>query len=178
MLSVARQGQRVISRATFLASIRQLAGRLPDAPYVINLCLDRYQFTVGWLAAMSRGQVTLLPSSRDAHAVAALCEDYQPLYVLTDVAGEVWPAPSSVYSDLLGSGTDAATEQVPVPDFPPDQVAAILFTSGSTGRPHPSPRRWGRLVAGALAAGAALGCRSFSGFGLDCNRAARSQLRA
>jgi acyl-coenzyme A synthetase/AMP-(fatty) acid ligase len=45
--------------------------------------------------------------------------------------------------------------------FPADQVAAVLFTSGSTGRPNPNARRWGRLVASSLSAGAALGVDSY-----------------
>ncbi len=155
---VARRGERIWSRAEFLAEIADLAGQLPSAVYVINLCTDRYCFTVGWMAAMTCGQITLLPSSRDAHAVAALCEDYQSLYVLTDVVGEVWPAACFVYPAL-----SADTAPAPVPAFACEQIAAVLFTSGSTGRPHPSPRRWGRLVAGARAAGAALGVDRFAG---------------
>jgi acyl-coenzyme A synthetase/AMP-(fatty) acid ligase len=158
---VARQGERLISRATFLAEIADVAERLPDVPYVINLCADRYRFTVGWLAAMTRGQITLLPSSRDIHAVTALREDYKPLYVLTDDEAEHWPAPTFVYKSM-----SLATGQAPVPAFPPDQVAAVLFTSGSTGRPNPSPRRWGRLVASTQAAGAALGVGRFPGSAL------------
>ena len=53
--------------------------------------------------------------------------------------------------------------------YPPShrtRSAAVLFTSGSTGRPNPSPRRWGRLVAGSLAAGAALGVERFPGAAL------------
>ncbi|HET6605869.1 MAG TPA: AMP-binding protein [Rhodopila sp.] len=155
---VARQGERLISRGMFLAEIADMADRLPDAPYVVNLCVDRYRFTVGWLAAISRGQLTLLPSSREAHAAAALREDYPALYVLTDDVAEVWPAPTIVFPSL-----NLPESQAPVPAFPPHQVAAVLFTSGSTGRPTPSPRRWGRLVASTLAAGAALGVDRFPG---------------
>jgi acyl-coenzyme A synthetase/AMP-(fatty) acid ligase len=158
---VARQGERLISRGTFLAEIAGVAERLPDARYVINLCADRYRFTVGWLAAMTRGQITLLPSSRDAHAVSALREDYETLYVLTDDEAEHWPAPTAVYPRL---SLDVGHTSVPA--LPPHQVAAVLFTSGSTGRPNPSPRSWGRLVASTQAAGAALGVGRFPGSAL------------
>ena len=43
---VARQGERIISRATFLAEMEELAGLLPDRPFVVNFCLDRYRFSV------------------------------------------------------------------------------------------------------------------------------------
>jgi acyl-coenzyme A synthetase/AMP-(fatty) acid ligase len=159
---VARQGERVISRATFLAEIEQLAEQLPDRPYVVNFCADRYRFTVAWAAAMLRCQVTLLPNARDAGAVAALIADYPALYVLSDDdgPGDV-PGPWFAYPALRPEATGTR-----VPAFPPDRVAAVLFTSGSTGRPNPSPRRWGRLVAGSLAAGTALGAGHFPGSAL------------
>ncbi|HVY16320.1 MAG TPA: AMP-binding protein [Rhodopila sp.] len=158
---VARQGDRIISRTAFLSEIADLARQLPDSPYIINLCNDRYRFTVGWLAAMARGQITLLPSSRDIHAVAALRQDYAPVSLLTDNAEEAWPTSTFVYPSL-----DLGHSRTIEPAFPPDQVAAILFTSGSTGRPNPSPRRWGRLIAGAQAAGAALDVARFPGSAL------------
>jgi acyl-CoA synthetase (AMP-forming)/AMP-acid ligase II len=160
---VARQGERIISGAAFLAETEELAGLLPDRPFVVNFCLDRYRFSVAWMAAMLCGQVTLLPSSRDVGAVIALCADYPRLYVLTDDNNEPsdWSGPHFAYPAIspksVGNG---------IPAFPPEQVAAVLFTSGSTGRPNPSPRRWGRLVAGSLAAGAALGVGRFPGAAL------------
>lgn len=157
---VARQGRRIISRTTFLAEVSALADRLPPAPYVVNLCTDRYRFTVAWLAAMARGQVTLLPTSRNAHAVSALAPAYPSLYVLTDEA-ETWPADTFIYPDLSSGAASGATLA-----FPSDQLAAILFTSGSTGEPAPSPRLWGRLVAGSLAAGRALGVERYPGAAL------------
>ena len=111
---------------------------------------------------MLRGQVTLLPSSRDAGAVIALREDYPGLYVLTDDNEQSdWSCPHFAYPAFCPSAAGNG-----IPAFPPDQVAAVLFTSGSTGRPNPSPRRWGRLVAGSIAAGAALGVRRFPGAAL------------
>ena len=159
--AVARQGARIISRARFLAETADLAERLPDRPYMVNFCSDRYRFVVAWTAAMLRGQVTLLPSSRDAAAVAALRPDFPALYVLTDdeVAGD-WPAGLQFsYPGLDAAGSPDADRRIPA--FPAEQIAAVLFTSGSTGRPNPSPRLWGRLVAGSLAAGAALGVERF-----------------
>jgi acyl-coenzyme A synthetase/AMP-(fatty) acid ligase len=159
---VARQGERIVPRGSFLAETRALAAALPDRPYVVNFCSDRYRFTVAWVAAMLRGQITLLPAGRDAGAVAALRADYAALYVLTDddEAGD-WPGPHFAYPALDGAGSATG-----IPAFPADQIAAVLFTSGSTGRPAPSPRRWGRLVAGSLAAGAALGVERFPGAAL------------
>jgi acyl-coenzyme A synthetase/AMP-(fatty) acid ligase len=155
-----RHGQ-IITRATFLAEIAELARQLPDRPYIVNLCVDRYRFTVAWAAAMLRAQITLLPTGRDAGSVATLLAGYPALYVLTDDDADDLPGRIVAYPKLSGSISANA-----VPAFPPDQIGAILFTSGSTGRPNPSPRRWGRLVAGSLAAGAALGIENHSGAAL------------
>jgi acyl-coenzyme A synthetase/AMP-(fatty) acid ligase len=156
---VARQGGKLITRAQFLAEIEEFAEQLPDRSYIVNLCTDRYHFAVAWAAAMLRGQVTLLPSGHDAAAVMALCEEYPALYVLAenDEASDL-PVSCFSYPKCLGaSGSDR------IPAFPSDQIAAVLFTSGSTGRPNPSVRRWGRLVRGSLAAGAALGVGRYPG---------------
>jgi acyl-CoA synthetase (AMP-forming)/AMP-acid ligase II len=134
--SVARRGGAIVSRAAFLTEIEELAAQLPDRPFVVNFCADRYRFAVGWAAAMRRGQVTLLPSGRDGAAVAGLREDYAALYVLTDDDTDDLPGPRFDYPPLAGTG---GVHEVPA--FAPEQVAAVLFTSGSTGRsPAVSPR--------------------------------------
>ncbi len=51
---VARRGTSVISRVAFLADIEELAELLPDRPYIVNFCADRYRFSVAWAAAMLR----------------------------------------------------------------------------------------------------------------------------
>ena len=159
---VARQDDQFVSQAVFLGQVQQLAERLPDRGYVVNFCVDRYRFTVAWASAMLREQVTLLPGDRHAAAVAALHADYPELYVLTDAEeADDLPVPQFTYPTHLGV---AGASRMPV--FPADQIAAVLFTSGSTGRPVPSPRRWGRLVASALATGAALGIDRFAGAAL------------
>ena len=154
--AVARRGREIISRDRFLAETADLAQRLPDRRYMVNFCSDRYRFVVAWMAAMLRGQVTLLPSSRDGGAVAALMSDYPGLYVLTDDVGDEWPCSQFSYPALDPAGAPGR-----VLAFAAEQVAAVLFTSGSTGRPNPSPRLWGRLVQGSLAAGKALGVQRF-----------------
>jgi acyl-CoA synthetase (AMP-forming)/AMP-acid ligase II len=155
---VARQGEKEITRNAFLGQIEALAGLLPDRPYIVNLCGDRYDFAVTWAAAMIRGQVTLLPGSGDPRAVEALRVDYPSLYVLSDEnTVPAMPWPYLPYPKLDGATGNR------VPSFAPDQIAAVLFTSGSTGRPTPNIRRWGRLVRASQSAGAALGIRRFRG---------------
>ena len=53
-----------VSAGEFEAAAHSLAARLPRKPYVVNLCEDRYAFTVAFAAALIAGQTTLLPPSR------------------------------------------------------------------------------------------------------------------
>jgi acyl-coenzyme A synthetase/AMP-(fatty) acid ligase len=143
----------------FLDDVADLAARLPEAPYVINLCANRYRFTVGFAAALCRRQVTLLPSSEAAAPLDALARRYDGAYFLHDtgfVAASDLTA-TAFPDDLAGDGTG------PVPSFPADQIAAILFTSGSTGDPVPNPRSWGALVLSTRAAARALGVADLAG---------------
>lgn len=143
----------------FLGDVAALAARLPDAPHVINLCADRYRFTVGFAAALCRRQVTLLPSSEAAAPLDALARRYHGAYFLHDTPLTVAPdlTAAAFPTDLAGDGTG------PVPSFPSDQIAAILFTSGSTGDPVPNPRSWGALVRSTRAAARALGVDGLEG---------------
>ena len=52
---------RSVSVDEFLRETNQLAARLPQRRYVLNLCADRYRFAVGFSAALLREQVSLLP---------------------------------------------------------------------------------------------------------------------
>ena len=116
---------------------------------MLNLCEDRYAFTVGFFAALLRGQTNLLPPSRLAAVCEEIAADYSGSYCLTDA-----------------SRADLAIEQVPsdLPDDPPcataswseslseihrNHVAAIAFTSGSTGKARPNSKSWGSLETGA-----------------------------
>jgi acyl-coenzyme A synthetase/AMP-(fatty) acid ligase len=122
-----------VSTDDFKAAAHSLAPRLPTKPYMVNLCEDRYAFTVAFAAALIAGQTTLLPPSRASQAVRDSCEG-RDCYALadSDVQMETTSAPGPISVD-------------------PTHAAAIVFTSGSTGRPVPHAKSWGSLVAGARA---------------------------
>jgi acyl-coenzyme A synthetase/AMP-(fatty) acid ligase len=134
-----------MDRETFLAHVRTLAGELPDAPFAINLCEDRYAFMTALAAAMVRNQTTLLPPGRAHGMIADLAADYAGSYCLADAPVEIEGIQLQrvILDDSIA--TDAAGV---VPQIPTDWVTAIAFTSGSTGRPNPNPKRWGDLVVG------------------------------
>jgi acyl-coenzyme A synthetase/AMP-(fatty) acid ligase len=124
-----------VSPGEFAAAAHALAARLPGRPYMVNLCEDRYAFTVAFAAALVAGQTTLLPPSRAPEAVRDSCEG-RDCYTLTDE--QVLQPGESPRADV-GFSIDSA------------HIAAIVFTSGSTGRPVPHAKTWGSLVAGARA---------------------------
>jgi acyl-coenzyme A synthetase/AMP-(fatty) acid ligase len=141
-----------IPAARFLSDIQVLAAQLPDAGYIVNLCVDRYRFAVGFFAALQRRQITLLPSSEAAQPMAALLAAYPDIYFLADGPTAISATARTFrFPDELDGGQADA-----VPSIAPEQPAAVLFTSGSTGVPSPHARSWGAMVNSTRAAGRAL----------------------
>lgn len=150
-------GQRTPRTAgQFMADVYSLAETLPDSPSVLNLATNRYEFLVGFAAAIIRRQVTLLPQSRALHALLRVTGDFPGSYALTD-EGESVEGVDSFPIRLLSQS------QVPlpasIPQVPLDRLVAIAFTSGSTGRPMPNRKTWGALTSVAQATGNRLGLK-------------------
>jgi acyl-coenzyme A synthetase/AMP-(fatty) acid ligase len=143
-----RQGEAITARQ-FLADVAHLAEQLPDAQHVLNLCEDRYRFAVGLAAAITRRQISLLPSSQHPDMVQQLREDHPDLYALVEDASEL-DLPQHRMT-LAARGPDDAGQGVDGqgwngPQIDGEQVIARVFTSGSTGRPTAHVKRWGSLV--------------------------------
>jgi len=145
--TLAYRGARPIDAACFLADVERIAAQLPDRRHLVNLCSDRYRFSVGLTAALSRGQVSLLPPNQTPDLLNRLRRDYPDVYALSDstVASGVLEQVS--YTEAA-SGAPASRPRR-VPSFAEEQVAVIAFTSGSTGMPTPHPKTWGALARGA-----------------------------
>jgi acyl-coenzyme A synthetase/AMP-(fatty) acid ligase len=153
-----------VSLTRFLADVAAVAAVLPERDCVLNLCADRYRFSVGLAAALARRQVTLLPPDLTPELIAQLARRHPGLYSLADRA-----APDVALERLDYPETAPAphTELDPlIPSYPADQLAALVFTSGSTGEPRPHAKTWGSLVMGSAAAGAALGIARWPGASL------------
>ncbi|GMQ76668.1 MAG: xanthomonadin biosynthesis 3-hydroxybenozate--AMP ligase XanA2 [Gammaproteobacteria bacterium] len=136
---------REVDRETCLAHVRRLAEDLPQAPFAINLCDDRYAFMSALAAAMIRGQTTLLPPGRAPRLVEELVADYAGSYCLADAPKELEGIDQHIVA-LAEPG--ASDDDEPIPQIPADLNAVIAFTSGTTGRPDPNPKLWGDLVVG------------------------------
>jgi acyl-coenzyme A synthetase/AMP-(fatty) acid ligase len=143
----AYRGGHQLSVEHFLRDVAQLAALLPDRPYLLNLCADRYLFAVGFSAALLRRQVNLLPPNETPDLIARLASRYPGLYCLSD-RNTGFASLETMQMPALG---DSALPTAPIPEVPQSQVAAIVFTSGSTGEPVPHPKTWGSLARVALA---------------------------
>jgi acyl-coenzyme A synthetase/AMP-(fatty) acid ligase len=127
----------------FIGQVMRLAELLPEAGYTINLCDNRYLFTLGFCAALVRGQTNLLPQNRAPATQTLLREQYPDSYVLHDgLDNLIDPCPAFNLNqvDLRGE------PESDVPQIPASQLAAIAFTSGSTGQPKANLKPWHTFV--------------------------------
>lgn len=150
---LAREADGPRTARQFLSDVSRLADSLPDRPAVLNLLSSRYEFLVGFAAAMLRGQVTLLPQSRAPQTLRRIAGEYRDSYCLTNQDEPV----EGIESLFLRRHGGLAGWPKRIPHIPLDRVAAIAFTSGSTGQPMPNRKTWRALTAVALATGARLG---------------------
>ena len=122
-----RRGEPVTA-AQFLGDVLRTASALPDARNVLNVCADRYRFAVALLAAIVRGQTTLLPPATTPNVIRGMREFAPDVYLVSD---EPHCALDLPLFDLPPVG--AAPAPFDVPRIDANQVAACVFTSGSTG---------------------------------------------
>ena len=158
----AYRGGRRLSIEQFLWDVSRLAAALPDRQYLLNLCTDRYHFSVGFAAALVRRQINLLPPNETPDLIERLASQYPGVYCLSDRPTGLESLETVLFPELADRGTAA----LPVPGVPEKQVAAIVFTSGSTGESVPYRKTWGSLVRVALAEIEILGLRSRRGMAL------------
>jgi acyl-coenzyme A synthetase/AMP-(fatty) acid ligase len=131
-----------VTAQRFLSDARHLAQGLPAGRHVLNVCSDRYRFTVGLAACLISGRVSLLPSTHTPEVIGQLAGFAPDAFCLTDDRACDIGLPKVHYPDELAAEELAWA----VPDIPVSQLAAIVFTSGSTGTPLPYKKTWGRLA--------------------------------
>lgn len=162
---VAFDDARAFDAAHFISAVQALALRMP-APSaqaaVLNMCANRYQFAIGFGAALLRGLPTLMPASHSTETLNQLRKQFPDVVLFTDetdgssVASD-FPRVDAV--DLAAKNTAGAHEadNFLVPMIDAAQLAAYVFTSGSTGLPTPHAKHFGALVLNARAEGQRFG---------------------
>jgi acyl-coenzyme A synthetase/AMP-(fatty) acid ligase len=141
------------SAGQFLSDVAELADALPDSPSVLNVLSNRYDFLVGFAAAMVRRQVTLLPQSRAPQTLRRIAGEQGDCYGLTDPGEPI----EGLASLTLPSRRVRSGRSFNIPQIPLSQQVAVAFTSGSTGQPTPNRKTWGALVSVASDTGSRLG---------------------
>ena len=131
-----------ITLARCLAEAAALAEALPAVGRPINLCSDRYLFTIALLAALMRGQTSLMPPNAMPQTLRQLIDGDAPAYALIDEpAQDTAGLPRIVVSRAAATSSGGAALNVA-----PTQWVACLLTSGSTGVPQPQRKRWDALL--------------------------------
>jgi acyl-coenzyme A synthetase/AMP-(fatty) acid ligase len=131
-----------VTAGRLMADVRCAAAALPDRGHVLNCCADRYCFSVALLAALARGQTTLLPPATTPALVRAMRDFAPDAYFVSE--------DESLQLDLprapLAFSAPGDPESREAPTVAATLLAAIAFTSGSTGEPQPHAKTWGSLA--------------------------------
>ena len=152
--TVAWRDGRAISAADFIADVQHLRAAFPRGTHVLNVCVDRYRFLVGFAAAAVDGRVSLLPSTRNADTIRQLRSLAPDTFCLCDAENDV-----ALPQMRFVARPAQAPRCIGMPQLDAARVVALVFTSGSTGAPVPHAKRWGALVRGAAAEAELLGLR-------------------
>lgn len=154
---IAIDNGRSITLGEFFREVINLAANLPDRPYMVNLCENRYRFLAAFAAAVLKGQINLLPPSRAPRVLQQVTEHYPQLYSLVD--GPDFPEGLDTIVRYDCSPRQTPRQDAYIPEIPGDRVVAIAFTSGSTGQPKAHVKTWLSFCESAKLIGAGLGLR-------------------
>ena len=157
--TVAWQDGTAVSARQFLADVAHLAARLPQGKHLLNMCSDRYHFTVGLAAAIVSDKVSLLPPSHTAEMVGQLLRYAPDVFCLSEQAQPSIALPQMLYPLIPGSAADTFS----IPQIDASQCIAVVFTSGSTGIPQPYAKTWGAVIHSVKAEAARLGLTADAG---------------
>ncbi|HVO48156.1 MAG TPA: AMP-binding protein [Steroidobacteraceae bacterium] len=137
-----------VRAGSFLADVRRVAEALPRGSHVLNVCSDRYRFTVAFAASLLTRKVSLLPSTHTPEVIRQLKRFAPDVFCITDEAQCSIDLPRVPFPERSPADRAGPAEPGDRPDVEIDAecLAAYVFTSGSTGTPLPYRKTWGRLV--------------------------------
>lgn len=138
----------------FLAEAVALADYLPPDRHLLNVCQDRYRFTVGLAAGLLSGRTSLQPSSQSAATLRQVAAECPDVCCLCDSDFASLDLPRLDFPDLAAVDPEKVAK---IPAIAADHPAIQVYTSGSTGQPLPYRKSWGSLVRNAQAEARRLG---------------------
>lgn len=150
---VAWSGEGAVSLQQFLEEVHQLVALLPPGKHMLNMCSDRYRFSVGLAAAIVAGKISLLPSTHTPETIRQIKLSAPDVFCLTDSDACAVDLPQLRYPLMTGY----AANVLHIPQIESSQHIAVVFTSGSTGTPQPHAKTWGALVSSVQAEATRLG---------------------
>ena len=142
---VAWRAAGAVTLRDFLTDVKTLAAHLHAGRHLLNLCTDRYRFSVGLAAAIVSGKISLLPSSHTPGVVRQIREFASDVFCLTDSDDCTVDLPQLRYP-AMHNASHPQSGAAKIPTIDSQQRIAVVFTSGSTGIPQPHPKTWGAVV--------------------------------
>lgn len=143
-----------VSRGDLFFQAHQVSRRLPEGRHALNLCQDRYLFTVAYLAVIFRDQINLLPQNQSPGCIENLLKNYSGSYCISDDPDLQYPGFTITLPDPARKGSGH------FPDIRDHCIASLSFTSGSTGKPKMIPKSFGEFLKSAQLATNRLGIDS------------------
>ncbi|MCP3848698.1 MAG: AMP-binding protein, partial [Gammaproteobacteria bacterium] len=135
----------LVSRLDYLNHAVSLSRQLPDHTYAINLCKDRYLFSVAFLAVLLKKQTSLLPPSNAPNSIKDLTIEYPDSYLLGDEENAGKYHRYDMVPPLPPESTEIFPKEFDNLTVKPDHLAVIIFTSGSTGKAKANCKYWLQL---------------------------------
>lgn len=146
--TIAWRNGTAISVEQFLADVQHLLDLLPAGKHILNVCHDRYHFTVGLAAAIISNKISVLPPTHTPEMLRQLQIFADDVFCLHDNPDCNIALPKLMYPTMPVNSLLSAqlAKKLTIPHINIQQLIAIVFTSGSTGTPIPHKKTWGSLV--------------------------------
>jgi len=152
---IAWRANGAVTLNQFLADVNHLVSLLPSGSHMLNMCSDRYHFSVGLAAAIVSNKVSLLPSTHTPEVIRQMKTFALDVFCLTDSDHCTVELPQLIYPVMAINEIDSLA----IPQINSEQCIAIVFTSGSTGTPKPHAKTWGALVSSVQAEALRIGLK-------------------
>tara|TARA_R110002049_G_scaffold53696_4_gene149838 strand:+ start:1988 stop:3334 length:1347 start_codon:yes stop_codon:yes gene_type:complete len=155
---IAWRNESPVTLGQFLTDVDRLISRFPTGSHMLNMCSDRYYFSVGLAAAIVTHKISLLPSTHTPEVIRQIKAYAPDVFCLTDNEHCTVDLPQLQYPVMAVNDTTSSI----IPQIDSQQCIAIVFTSGSTGSPQPHAKTWGSLVSSVQAEALRIGLEHHS----------------